>query len=141
MRLVLDTNILVSIYLFADVRHLPLRAHCTGGAGELLTDAVCYEEAAHVFRSSRFDAARASRGVDTEAALRALADEATWIASKVPQMMPALPQCSDPTDQKFLTLAARGNASHLITYDKALLKCRSRVPFVIARPEVLAGHL
>jgi uncharacterized protein len=141
MRLVLDTNILVSIYLFADVRHVHLRSRCTMGEGELLMDAVCYEEAAHVLRSSRFEAARASRAVDAEAALRALADDATWIASKVPPMMPALPQCSDPSDQKFLTLAARGSATHLITYDKALLKCRHRAPFVITRPEAFASHL
>jgi putative PIN family toxin of toxin-antitoxin system len=141
MRLVLDTNILVSIYLYGDARHTPLRErYCAGlePASALLMDAVCYEELAHVLRSARFHGVRTERALDADAVLLTVADEAQWIASAVPQNMPALPICRDPDDQKFLHLAARGNADALLTFDKALLKCRGRVPYAIMRPEEYA---
>jgi putative PIN family toxin of toxin-antitoxin system len=139
MRLVLDTNIMVSIYLYADPRHSTLREHYVNNAGAtLLLDAVCYEELAHVMRSEQFATLRAERGVDVEALLITIADEGEWVASAVPQGMPSLPICRDPDDQKFLHLAARGGAHALLTYDKALLKCRGRVPYAIMRPEEFA---
>jgi uncharacterized protein len=138
MRLVIDTNVLVSIYLYEDARHTPFRAAYTCGANTLLMDANCYEELAHMLRSARFDAIRETRKIDADPLLVRIADESVWIESRDPEDMIALPQCRDPDDQKFLSLAARGGATHLITYDKALLKCRHKVPFQIARPEQIA---
>ncbi len=136
MRFVLDTNVLVSIYLYDDARHTPLRTGYQSAAGPdaLLMDAVCYEELAHVLRSRRFAEVRATREIDPEALLIAIADDAMWIESAIPPNMPALPQCRDPDDQKFLALAARGNADAIYTYDKALLKCRHRTTFAITHP-------
>jgi predicted nucleic acid-binding protein len=37
-----------------------------------------------------------------------------------------LPQCRDPDDQKFLTLAARARADCLVTRDRELLRLRRR---------------
>jgi uncharacterized protein len=45
-----------------------------------------------------------------------------------------LPRCKDPDDQKFLDLAHAGNASILITGDKALLALSGKCPFEIASP-------
>jgi uncharacterized protein len=138
MRLVIDTNILLSIYLYADPRHVSLRERYTCGADVLLMDAVCYEELAHILRHRQFEAVRVKNSINVEPLLIAISNECEWIASAVPQGMPALPICRDPDDQKFLLLAARGRADALTSYDKALLKCRGRVPFTIARPEELA---
>ncbi len=138
MRLVIDTNTLLSIYLYRDVRHVPLRDAYASGADTLLMDAVCYEELAHVLRSKRFEKVRTANAIDIEPLLISITNECEWIASAVPQGMPALPVCRDPDDQKFLLLAARGKADALVSFDKAVLKCRGRAPFTIARPEELA---
>jgi uncharacterized protein len=139
MRLVIDTNTLLSIYLYRDARHTPLRAAYAQGCEDvLLMDALCYEELAHVLRHRQFEKVRQQHGIETEPLLIAIADECEWISSAVPQGMPALPVCRDPDDQKFLLLAARGKADALVSYDKAVLKCRGRVPFTVARPEELA---
>jgi uncharacterized protein len=138
MRLVIDTNILLSIYLYRDARHIPLRDAYTAGADCLLMDAVCYEELAHVLRHKQFENVRNANAVEVEPLLISISNECEWIASAVPQGMPALPVCRDPDDQKFLLLAARGKADALVSFDKAVLKCRGRVPFTIARPEELA---
>ena len=138
MRLVIDTNTLLSIYIYRDARHTPLRDGYVSGADNLLMDAVCYEELAHVLRHRQFEKVRVSNGIDIEPLLIAITNECEWIASAVPQCMPALPVCRDPDDQKFLLLAARGRADALVSFDRAVLKCRGRVPFTIARPEELA---
>ena len=138
MRLVIDTNTLLSIYIYRDVRHTPLRDAYTSGADTLLMDAVCYEELAHVLRHRQFEKVRVENGIDIEPLLISITNECEWIASAVPQGMPALPVCRDADDQKFLLLAARGKADALVSFDKAVLKCRGRVPFTIARPEELA---
>lgn len=46
----------------------------------------------------------------------------------------SLPVCRDPADQKFLDLAARGNAQVLVTGDKALLDLAPKVRFEIETP-------
>ncbi|MCE9640312.1 MAG: putative toxin-antitoxin system toxin component, PIN family [Betaproteobacteria bacterium] len=46
----------------------------------------------------------------------------------------SLPACRDPDDQKFLDLAARGNAHVLVTGDKALLELTGKVRFEIETP-------
>jgi putative PIN family toxin of toxin-antitoxin system len=47
---------------------------------------------------------------------------------------PGLPRCTDADDQKFLDLAAAGDASILVTGDKALLALSGRCPFDILTP-------
>lgn len=46
----------------------------------------------------------------------------------------ALPSCRDPEDQKFLVLAACGDAEVLVTGDRALLDLDGQAPFAIERP-------
>ena len=45
-----------------------------------------------------------------------------------------LPKCKDPDDQKFLELAYRGNADVLVTSDNALLGLARKTPFSIINP-------
>ncbi|HPV22954.1 MAG TPA: PIN domain-containing protein, partial [Casimicrobium sp.] len=51
------------------------------------------------------------------------------------------PKCSDRDDQKFLNAALCGRADALLTYDRAVLKLRKRVPFAITKPEVWSEQL
>jgi uncharacterized protein len=54
-----------------------------------------------------------------------------------------LPQCGDPDDQKFLTLAARVRADCLVTRDRELLKLRRRAArwFEILPPQAFVNFL
>ena len=112
-RVVLDTNVLLSLFVFADSRYARLRERLT--AGELIALADAAQRAA-------FDAYTALSGI-VPAAAEPL----------------ALPQCRDPDDQKFLEVARDGNADWLVTSDKALLKLARRRKlahlFAIITPE------
>jgi len=114
-RVVLDTNVLLSLWVFADSRYQPIRAALDSGAWVALTNPACLSEFQRVLGYPEFKlAAPAQQGI-----LAAYADIAHVVAP-VPWMR--LPQCSDPDDQKFLELACGGAAQFLVTSDKALLK-------------------
>ncbi|MDP2132805.1 MAG: PIN domain-containing protein, partial [Sulfuritalea sp.] len=44
LRVVLDTNVLVSLYVFADSRFAPLRAQVDSGAWQAVTNESCFGE-------------------------------------------------------------------------------------------------
>ena len=114
-RVVLDTNVLLSLWVFADSRYQPIRAAIESGAWAALTDAACLAEFERVLGYPEFKlAAPAQRGILAE-----YADIARNIAAP---KWSRLPQCSDPDDQKFLELACGGAAQFLVTSDRALLK-------------------
>jgi putative PIN family toxin of toxin-antitoxin system len=56
-----------------------------------------------------------------------------------------LPLCEDPDDQKFLELAWRARASHLVTRDKALLKLARRIArsggFAVLAPDAFVRRM
>jgi putative PIN family toxin of toxin-antitoxin system len=121
VRVVLDTNVLLSLYVFADSRHLALRRALECGAWLALSDARCLAEFRQVI-------ARPIFGLDAtaqEAVFEAYAALA-WPVEASPGERIALPPCKDPDDQKFLELARDGGASLLVTSDKALLKLARR---------------
>ena len=113
--MVLDTNVLLSLWVFGDSRYLPIRAAIDSGAWVALTDDACLSEFERVLGYPEFKLeARAQRDILIEYA---------GVACPVPQAacLP-LPQCTDPDDQKFIELACSGAASCIVTSDKALLK-------------------
>ena len=112
---VLDTNVLLSLWVFADSIYQPIRAAIDNGAWVALTDDACLAEFQRVLGYPEFKlAAPAQRDILAEyAAIARTIAAPTWMR---------LPQCSDPDDQKFLELACGGNAQFLVTSDKALLK-------------------
>lgn len=114
-RMVLDTNVLLSLWVFADSRYLPIRAAIECGAWLALTDAACLAEFERVLSYPEFKLAAPA----LQSILAAYANIAHVIA---PVAWMRLPQCSDPDDQKFLELACGGAAQALVTNDKALLK-------------------
>jgi putative PIN family toxin of toxin-antitoxin system len=114
-RVVLDTNVCLDLFVFADPRCAVLRAALREGAVEAVTCAACEEEwhAVLHYPQLALDAAARARAV---AAFDA-------VVSRLPQLPEAagLPRCADPDDQKFLALAARAGARWLLSRDRALL--------------------
>ena len=113
--MVLDTNVLLSLWVFADSRYQPIRAALDSGAWVALTDADCLAEFERVLGYPEFKLEMSSQ--------HKILAEYSGLARPIAQVacMP-LPQCSDQDDQKFLELACRGTAQLILTSDKALLK-------------------
>jgi uncharacterized protein len=131
VRLVIDTNVLVSALIFKDSRHLPLREAWTDRRVTPLLSMATYRELKKVLGYRMFDI-----GDDRIAeAIAALGPFIEWVEID-DERVATLPKCSDRDDQKFLEVALCGNADALVTYDKALLKLRRRsLPFRIELPE------
>lgn len=138
MRLVLDTNVVLDLFHFADPSVQPILAALEGGT------AACWVEDAGLDELAR---------VLTYPELRIAPKAATDILARYRRMarhpeadnqpLPRLPICKDPDDQKFLELAARVGADLLISKDKALLALtRSQgLSFRIATPAEASAAL
>lgn len=115
-RVVLDTNVLLALWVFADSRYAPLRRALDGGRWQALTSAACFDEFDRVLAYPQFNVAPAARQTVLDD-YRRLADFVVVDAGSGT----ALPRCRDGDDQKFLELALAGAAEMLVTGDKALL--------------------
>lgn len=128
---VLDTNVLLALWLFRDPVVEPLRAALASGGLRAFRSAATDAEFAEVLgRPELFSVAP-----ERQAALLA-----TWQAasSLVETIEPAPWVCRDPLDQKFLDLAVSAGANWLITRDRDLLKLARkarRQGLVIVPPE------
>jgi len=117
-RVVLDTNVLLDLWVFDDPSARPLRAALETGRVRALRSAACDAEFADVL-------ARVQFGLDPATRARLLEG---WSACSA-EIAPAVPAplaCSDPDDQKFLDAAFAAGAELLITRDKALLQLARR---------------
>jgi putative PIN family toxin of toxin-antitoxin system len=117
--IVFDTNVLLSLFVFADSRFAPLRGAVEAGRWRALTSAPCLSEYRRVLGYPLF-ALSDERQETAYAAYLALAD----IVDAIPENPVALPKCKDKDDQKFLEIARDGRAECLITADKMLLRLR-----------------
>ncbi|NWG30559.1 MAG: putative toxin-antitoxin system toxin component, PIN family [Rhodocyclaceae bacterium] len=118
-RVVFDTNVLVSLFVFADSRLHPLWGEVVAGRWVALTSAPCLAEFRRVLGYPLF-----SLPADAQQAAYAAYLAHVETVAAVPQAAVALPRCKDRDDQKFLELARDGNARWLVTADKLLLKLR-----------------
>lgn len=121
-RIVLDTNVCLDLFVFADPRVAPLRDALRSGALSGITDEACRDEWQRVLAYPILkldDAARAMCLSDYDAVMRV---EASLRVPSEP-----LPRCADPDDQKFLELAAGCEARWLLSRDDALLKLARRM--------------
>ncbi|MDP2822757.1 MAG: putative toxin-antitoxin system toxin component, PIN family [Sulfuritalea sp.] len=134
-RVVLDTNVLVSLYVFADSRFASLRARIESGEWQAMTNEACFDEFRRVLGYPMF-ALPEERQQD---ALAAYGAHVTRLAGPPPDVVTTLPRCKDRDDQKFLELARDSAADWLVTADKALLRLarrdRLRGLFHILTPE------
>lgn len=135
VRVVLDTNVLLALWIFGDETVAPLRAAL--GACELqpVRSAATDAELAEVLARDGLFSVPADRQAY-------LLREWCSTALLVEGIEPAAWRCGDPLDQKFVDLAVSAGAAWLITRDKALLKLNrksKRAGLRIATPEVFAG--
>ena len=121
VRVVLDTNVLLSLFVFADSRFAPLRRRLVDGAWLALTRADCLDEFRRVLAYPEF-----ALNVAAQAAAYAAYGELVRPIVADSVLRAVLPRCRDADDQKFLEVARDGGAELLITADKALLKLARR---------------
>ncbi|MBQ5942022.1 putative toxin-antitoxin system toxin component, PIN family [Massilia sp. AB1] len=114
--IVIDTNVLLDLFVFHDPRWSALMAALETGEVVAVTRADCRDEYLAVLRYPHLpldEAGRAEAAARFDALLRVVAPDAVHVR---------LPVCTDRDDQKFMELARDAGAEVLITKDKALLK-------------------
>ncbi len=140
LRVVLDTNVLLSLWVFSDSQFAPLRAEIDAGRWTALTSPDCLAEFRRVLTYPEFKLIPARQAV-----IYAAYASSSQTITDVPAEQIPLPACKDRDDQKFLELARDGKAHWLVTKDKALLKLARRTPladhFRILTPEVALSSL
>lgn len=127
VRVVLDTNVLLSLYLFADSRFAPLRHELEVGRWLALSNDACLDEFRRVLGYPAF----ARENAEQIAAFSCYAGIVRHVEIATISRFD-LPRCKDRDDQKFLELARDGEAEMLVTADKALL--------ILARRQKMAGR-
>lgn len=118
MRLVLDTNIVMDMFHFANPHTAPILAALEAQRCTAFTDSDCLAELDRVCTYPAFGLDAAS----AEALIGRYRRTVVCLDAKPEDAPAALPRCRDPDDQKFLILAARCQADLLITRDKLLLR-------------------
>ena len=114
---VLDTNVVLDLWLFQDVGAAPLRAALEEGRlHALFTPEIC-DELADVLQRP-FAAAWPTPAAQVLAALQGCGTQ----VNAPPSRAPVPPRCSDTDDQKFIDLAWHTPAAWLLSRDRAVLK-------------------
>lgn len=127
-RWVLDTNVVLDLFHFDDATARPLRAALESGAITGVASLATLAEWERVLTYPEF-------GLSAEVQAELAARYACRVCLTADAEVPGLPRCRDPDDQKFLALAANGNAAVLVSKDRALLDCqRRRLGFAILSP-------
>lgn len=114
---VLDTNVVLDLWLFADPRVVPLRSALQRGAVQALVTAATMAELSHVLLRPMAQPWSATAD-EVLASLRACSRQ----VEPPPRQAPLPPRCSDPDDQKFVDLAWGWPAAWLLSRDRAVLK-------------------
>lgn len=121
LRVVLDTNVLLSLWVFnkrpGGSQFAPLRELIENGALVVLSNPECLAEFERVLGYPEF---KLTPQMQCDI-LSEYVEVITVVAADAPIDKP-LPCCRDGDDQKYLELARDGTAQFLVTSDKALLK-------------------
>lgn len=134
-RIVIDTNVLLALWIFADATVTPLRAALAAGklqpVRSLATDAELREVLA---RPGLFAVPPPKQA--------GLLQEWEAQALLVAEVEPVAFRCRDPLDQKFIDLAVTAGARWLVSRDKAVLKLRrkaARLGCAVVTPDGFAA--
>ncbi len=134
-RVVFDTNTVVSALLFPTGSLAWLRQSWHGRTVIPLANKATMQELYRVLSYPKFTLAAADR----EELLSDYLPFAELVTT--PARPPALPQCRDPDDQKFIELAFSAQADMLVTGDKDLLVLANKVKFLICNPAVCQDRI
>lgn len=136
LRFVLDTNVVLDLFHWANTEAVPLMAALEAGDIACLADARTLTELRRVLTYPQL-----------KLTPEMIAERYARYSARV-QLIPAgeappLPRCKDRDDQMFLELSARAGADVLVSKDKALLKLRgrTRLPFQIVKPAAACALL
>jgi len=117
VRVVFDTNTVVSALLFEHGQVSWLRTHWRGGHATALVSRATVDELIRVLTYKKFDLDKA----DIEALL---ADYLPYTEPVEVSPKKTNPRCRDADDQMFVDLAIAGKADALVTGDRALLSMK-----------------
>ncbi len=136
LRLVLDTNVVLDLFHWANTDAVPIMAALEAGRIECVADTRTLDELQRVLTYPQLKLTPemiAERYARYSSLIRLIDDGEA----------PPLPRCKDRDDQKFLELAARSGANLLVSKDKALLKLRGRTKlgFQIVKPAAMSPLL
>lgn len=122
MQLVLDTNVVLDLLVFADPRARPVQEALEAGRVTWLATAAMREELARVLDYPKIAPRVAFHRGGPDAVLRDFDRHARL--SDVPQKAPVT--CGDPDDQKFIDLAVAHRCT-LLSKDHEVLRMRKRL--------------
>ena len=128
LRVVIDTNVVLSALLFKSGAMAPIRDALQRGACVPLVSRDTAEELIRVLAYPKFE-------LDTAQQQTILAEYLPHCETlPQPKTRTKLPKCRDEDDQPFLLLAAASGADVLVTGDKDLLALQGQVKFRILSP-------
>ncbi|MCM8625075.1 putative toxin-antitoxin system toxin component, PIN family [Accumulibacter sp.] len=135
LRVVLDTNVVLSALVFVNGRVAPLRS---AWQSALFVPLVSNATMSELMRSLAYPRFRLTTVEQREL----LADYLPYCAAvRVPARPPKFPSCRDPADVRFLELAATGKADFLVTGDRDLLSLELELPCPIVTPGAFLASL
>lgn len=136
LRIVLDTNVVLDLFHWANVDAVPIMEALEAGRIECLADERTLDELQRVLTYPQLK-------LTPEMIAERWARYRGLVSVVDAGEAPALPRCKDKDDQKFLELAARAGAQLLVSKDKALLKLRgrTRLDFQILKPAAASALL
>jgi len=132
LRVVFDTNVVISALLFHSGRLSWLRAHWASRTVVPLASSATVTELVGALAYPKF-------GLTRDEIQNRLGDYLPHV-EVVPKRVSAASslRCRDAADQAFLDLAVAGGADVLVTGDKDLLALAPQAPFAIETPETYA---
>ncbi|MCY3562688.1 MAG: putative toxin-antitoxin system toxin component, PIN family [Acidimicrobiia bacterium] len=134
MRLVIDTNVVVSALLFSSGSVTWLRSAWSSDAVLPLASHETTVELIRVLSYPKFCLAEHERE-------ELLMDYLPWCETATVSEPSSVPECRDPHDRPFLELALAGRADALVTGDRDLLVLSSEFSVPILTPKSLRGRL
>jgi putative PIN family toxin of toxin-antitoxin system len=136
LRLVLDTNVVLDLFHWANTDAVPIMAALEARRVECLADTSTLDELQRVLTYPQLKLT--PEMIDERYA------RYSGLVRMIPEgEAPVLPRCKDRDDQKFLELSARSGADLLVSKDKALLRLRgrTRLGFQILKPAAASALL
>ena len=144
---VLDTNVVLALYWFQDLRLERLAQALRTGQLRWLATSVMRDELAHVLHrlQAAAHAERVARPEDDEGCgtpdVLGIFDQ--WAIPAAPPSIGRVPRCTDAADQKFIDLALASRSHWLLSRDRAVLKLRRKLLDLtgcrVLRPEEWSG--
>jgi predicted nucleic acid-binding protein len=122
--LVLDTNVVLDVFVFGDEAAQPVLPALQGGRWQWLATAAMREELGRVLAYPLIERRLAATGRQAHEVLDGFDRHARLVDA--PARAPLSLCCSDPDDQKFIDLAVARQAC-LLSKDRAVLSLRKRL--------------